>query len=209
MKGVVGTKVALAVLVVAAGMIAACGGGGGGGTDEDPTGATTATTALTSTPAALTPTPAQTSTPSGPTATDTDPGATPSDGTPTANATPAGGTPSNVAFDITSAEALFGFQFTVTYPTGKGAFHGSANLVSCATPSREIFTKNDKDDGNLILSLANIAALAFPVHIDCRFDVFGGQVLTPADVVITGTEVTDETGAVGDPATLAVAIGVS
>lgn len=222
MKGRVGTRMARVAVVVALGMTVACGGGGGGGGGNDndvpgdptftPTPARTATG-----PGARTPTPSRTSTPVGGTPVDATatepeltPGGTPTGDTPTATATPVGGgTTAKVTFDITTGNALFGFQFTVTYPTGKGGFAGSANHVTCSTPSREIFTKNDQDDGKLILSLANTLVLAFPVRIDCRFDLVGGQGLTPADVGITATEVTDETGEVGDPATLVVAVGVS
>jgi hypothetical protein len=198
------------VLVLAASIAlsSGCGSGGGGGDNEPdplPSSTPTATAARTATGAA---TPARTGTP-----TDglTPPAATitPSIATPVPTATASGAIGTNARLTVTSRQALFGFQLTVTYPVAKGSFSGSANHVQCSTPSRELFVKNDHDDGTLELLLANAFPLAFPVIIDCTFDAGGGPGVSASELAITGKEVTDETGAVGDPATLTIAVEVS
>src|SRR5437588_327632 len=82
-----------------------------------------------------------------------------------------------------------------------------------ATPSRELFTKNGKDDGTLILSLAFPTPLALPATISCTFDVAAGQQLLATDVTIGDKEVTvlsnDQKGIVGDPSMLVVDVSVS
>jgi hypothetical protein len=204
MKGRVGSRIALMVIVVSLSSGAGCGGGGGGQNGNDnqpgettPTPTRTAISHSTTTPertatAERSTTPAETNTPGG--------------STPAATATPTG-TTASVVFTVTTSAAL-GFQFTATYPTGKGSFVGSANGVNCTTASGGIFTKNDQDDGNLILSVANTSPFTFPIFIVCKFDVAGGQNLQAEDLGITAKEVTDVNGAVGDPDALTV-VGAS
>lgn len=190
MKGRVGSRIALTVIVVALSIGAGCGGGGGGGGqngNDNQSGETTPTPTVTAISHSTT-TPQHTATPERATATPTS-------------------TTANVVFTVTTSAAL-GFQFTATYPTGKGSFVGSANGVNCTTASGGIFTKNDQDDGNLILSVANTSPVTFPIFIVCKFDVASGQNLQDEDLGITTKDVTDVNGAVGDPNALTV-VGAS
>ena len=195
-----------AVVVLFALAMSGCGSGGGGGDDDvgfhqDITpgcSCTPGSTPPTGLPLAPTPTPGGETT-------------VPGTATPVATPTPSGGVSGNatVRFDITSSTALFGFQFTVTYPVDKGGFAGSASTVQCSVVAvNDVFTKNDEDDGRLILSVANIRTLTFPMTINCKFTVAGGATLASPDVGVTEKEVTDETGEIGDPDALTVAIGV-
>jgi hypothetical protein len=209
--------VSLAV-VIALATNAGCGGGGGsgndngGGGDPTPTPTRTFVPIATQTIVGLTPT---AHTPAAPTPTPV--GATPTDGVTPPNSTPSA-TPSGtqgsatVVFHVSATATVLGFQFSVP-PTAKGRFSGSAALVHCSTPSRELFTKNGKDDGTLILSLAFPTALALPATITCTFDVAAGQQLLATDVTIGDKEVTvlsnDQKGVVGDPSTLVVDVSVS
>ncbi len=208
-------------VVIALGVGAGCGGGGGGGNDNGgpgeptrtPTPARTSPPAPTQTIVGATPTAHTSATATTvvmtPTAVDD---ATPSNPVPTA--TPAGAQGSATVTFTMSANAgtVLGFQFSVP-PTAKGRFSGSAALVHCSTPSRELFTKNGKDDGTLILSLAFPTPLALPATIICTFDVTAGQQLLATDVTISDKEVTilsnDQKGVVGDPSMLVVDISVS
>ena len=209
---VVNGIVSIAV-VIALGVGTGCGGGGGGGNDNGGVAGTTPTPARTFVPATqtivgATPT-AHTSTV--PTPTPVGDGVTPPNPTPIA--TPSGTQGSaTVVFHVSATATVLGFQFSVP-PTAKGRFSGSAALVQCTTPSRELFTKNGKDDGTLILSLAFPTALALPATISCTFDVAAGQQLLATDVTISDTEVTvlsnDQKGVVGDPSMLVVDISVS
>jgi len=203
--------VSIAVVIVL-GVGAGCGGGGGGGNDNGgvagtPTPARTFVSA-TQTIVGATPT-AHTSTV--PTPTPVGDGVTPPNPTPIA--TPSGTQGSaTVVFHVSATATVLGFQFSIP-PTAKGRFSGSAALVQCTTPSRELFTKNGKDDGTLILSLAFPTALALPATISCTFDVAAGQQLLATDVTISDTEVTvlsnDQKGVVGDPSMLVVDVSVS
>lgn len=205
---------AVMVLLAALVLVSACGGGGGGNDNEPELPPPTATPQRTAT-GAQTPAPGATPTPQGgvtnvPTKTGTTPEPTETPGaTPAATATPPGTLGTKARFTITAAEPLFGFQLAITYPIAKGSFAGSGRLVQCSTPSREIFVKNDHDDGTLELLLANAFSLAFPVIIDCTFDAGGGAGVSASELVVTGKEVTDEMGLVGDPSTLTVAIDVT
>jgi len=211
------TNLASIVLVLALGTSAGCGGGGGGGGNDnqepgDPTPSVTAartpSAVATHTPGAI----ATGHTPAGPTSTiGFTLGPTPV-GHPTV--TPSGAqTHATVTFEISASATVLGFQIAVAYPTAKGRFTGSAGSVQCSTPSRERFTKNHKDDGTLILSLAFPTALAFPVTISCSFDDAVGATLDSGDFTIAAKEVTtlsnDDTGVVGDPDTLTIAVGVA
>ena len=129
--------------------------------------------------------------------------------TPVITATPSSGTTASVAFNVTASVTLSGFQFTATYPSAKGSFTGSADGVSCTTTSVGLFTKNDQDNGNLVLSVANASALTLPVSINCTFDVVTGQNLAAGDIGITNREVVNEDGGQGDPNALTVNVSVS
>lgn len=210
-------------VVIALGVGAGCGSGGGGSSDGeapccDPTPtatpAHTPATVATQTIAGATP-PGHTPAAPTPTALDATPttdGATPPN--PTPSATPAGSaTSATVVLHVSASAVVLGFQFSAIYPTAKGSFSGSAASVHCTTPSRELFTKNGKNDGTLILSLAWPTAVALPATITCTFDVAAGQQLLATDVAIGDKEVTvltnDQKGAVGDPSTLVVDVDVS
>lgn len=156
------------------------------------------------------PTPHRTSTPvagktatpvTGATATPVAATATPN---PQATQTPAG--TSNVTFGFTATQGIQGFQVTVTYPTAKGSFTGSGSNVSCTLTGggNAFFTKNDKDDGNLVLSVAGADNLTFPVSIACSFDGTVAQ----SDLTLTVDEVT-QNNASGDKTALASTITVS
>jgi len=207
---VVRGSVSIAV-VIALGVGAGCGGGGGGGNDNGGVAGTTPTPARTFVPATQTIVGA---TPTAHTSTVPTPvgdGVTPPNPTPIA--TPSGTQGSaTVVFHVSATATVLGFQFSVP-PTAKGRFSGSAALVHCSTPSRELFTKNGKDDGTLILSLAFPTPLALPATISCTFDVAAGQQLLATDVTISDKEVTvlsnDQKGVVGDPSMLVVDISVS
>jgi len=135
-----------------------------------------------------TPTPAsRTATPVGPTATVAGPTATVAGPTTTPTPTNNGGT-QTVDFNFTATQGIQGFQVNVTYPTAKGSFTGSGSSVGCTTTASGIFTKNDKDDGNLVLSVASTDNLTFPVAISCTFDATSE--ITGSDIALTVTEVT-------------------
>jgi hypothetical protein len=213
--------------VLALVVVAGCGGGGGGGGGGDdrdvptPTpsatsshaGERTGTPALTATPGA--PTPLETAQGSTPAATPTSAALTPapSDGagaTPGPTATPAAGTTTvRVDFTITTGESLLGFEFTALYPTATGSFTGSGANVACPLGASGIFVKNDQDDGHLLLAAIDLSPYPSAFNLSCTFDVAAGQVLTPADIAITATEVTRPDGTMGDPAKFAVAVGVN
>lgn len=108
----------------------------------------------------------------------------------TATATPAPGATQNVTFDFTATEGIQGFQVNVTYPTAKGSFTGSGSGVGCTLTGGggAIFTKNDKDDGNLVLSVAAAENLTFPISIACTFDATA--TITSSDLALTVEEVT-------------------
>jgi hypothetical protein len=199
----VGSRIMLVAVVLALSIVAGCGGGGGGGGDANDNQAGEATPTPTNTLTERTPTARPTNTPDQPTGTSA--GATPE---PTA--TPATvATTVRVDFTITTHAALLGFQFTAVYPTASGSFTDSGARVHCPLAPSGIFAKNDLDDGNLILAAADTSPLPPAFTISCTFDVLAGKVLAPADVAISVTEVTLESGAVGDPATLTVTVDVS
>jgi hypothetical protein len=154
-----------------------------------------------------TPTPAsRTATPAGATATPAGPTATVAG--PTATATPSGTVQTQtVDFNFTATAGIQGFQVNVTYPTAKGSFTGSGSGVACtATGGGGILTKNDKDDGNLVLSEAGTDNLTFPVDINCTFDAT--SVITGSDIALTVTEVTQNNTS-GDKTALGFTITVN
>ncbi|MBI3767275.1 MAG: hypothetical protein HY271_02150 [Deltaproteobacteria bacterium] len=128
---------------------------------------------------------------------------------PAPTATPGPGATRTVAFAVTATAALDGFQFTATYPTAKGSFTGSADSVSCTTTAGGIFTKNDQDNGNLILSVANTSDLTFPITITCTFDQVAGQTLAVGDLGSTSKAATASGGGTGDPNSFTVTASVS
>jgi hypothetical protein len=213
MKGRVGSRIALIVVVVALTMGAGCGSGGGGGGEDanDNQASGTTPTPTHAVDQERTPTPNPTSTPAGATPVGATPvGATPVGATPVPTATPASaGATVRVDFTITAHAALLGFQFTALYPTISGSFTDSGARVHCPLGPPGIFAKNDQDNGNLILAAANTTPLPRALTISCTFDVVAGQVLGAEDVGIAVTEVTDDSGAVGDPSTLTVTVDVS
>ena len=109
---------------------------------------------------------------------------------PTATATPAGVVTQPVTFDFTASQGIQGFQVTATYPTAKGSFQGSGSSVACTLTggSSAFFTKNDKDDGNLVLSVAGAENLTFPISIACQFDAT--STISNSDIALTVDEVT-------------------
>jgi hypothetical protein len=154
--------------------------------------------------ATRTPTPAsRTSTPAG--ATSTPAGATATVAGPTATATPTGGQ-QTVDFNFTATQGIQGFQVNVTYPTAKGSFTGSGSSVGCTTTASGIFTKNDKDDGNLVLSVASTDNLTFPIAITCTFDATSE--ISGSDIALTVTEVTQNNTS-GDKTALGSTITVN
>ncbi len=156
--------------------------------------------------ATRTPTPAsRTSTPAG--ATSTPAGATATVAGPTATATPTGtGGQQTVNFNFTATQGIQGFQVNVTYPTAKGSFTGSGSSVGCTTTASGIFTKNDKDDGNLVLSVAGTDNLTFPIAINCTFDATSE--ISGSDIALTVTEVTQNNTS-GDKTALGSTITVN
>jgi hypothetical protein len=180
MRSRIGFPILVALFVAVFGLGAGCGDNDNPDNDNDNGGANATRTA----------TPARTATP-GPTA------------------TPAQATTVNVSFNVTATSELDGFQFTATYPTGKGSFTGSMDGVSCTTAAGGIFTKNDQDNGNLILSVANTSGVTFPVTITCTFDQSAGQTLAAGDLGITNKQASARGGGVGDPNSFSVAPSVS
>jgi hypothetical protein len=126
-----------------------------------------------------------------------------------ATATPSGGgAQRSVSFAVSASTGVQGFQFTATYPTAKGGFTGSADSVSCTTAASGTFTKNDQDNGNLILSVASTSDLTLPITITCTFDETSGQTLAAGDLGITNKQVTVG-GTAGDPNVLTVTPSVT
>ena len=138
------SRVMIALTIFALALGQGCGSGGGGGDGDSNPEPTNTPPGATPTPAA-TPTPVPTSTP-GPRAT------------------------ASVAFDVTVRSPLQAFQFHAAYPTEKGSFIGAADQVDCRTATGEVFTKNDRDDGTLVLSVAAASNLTFPITITCTLD---------------------------------------
>ena len=213
MKGRVGSRGLIVVLVVLT-MGAGCGSGGGGGgegANDNQAGGASPTPAGT-VDQERTPTPIATNTPAGATPVGATPvGTTSVGGTPTPAPTVTPGSAAatvRVDFTITASAALLGFQFTAMYPTASGSFTESGARVRCPLGPPGIFAKNDQDDGNLILAAADTSPLPLALTISCTFDVVAGQVLAAEDVAIAVTEVTDDSGAVGDPATLTITVDV-
>lgn len=137
--------------------------------------------------------------------------ATPTAGNPTPapTATTSGGNPvtQNVSFALTAASGIQAFQIRAAYDTADGSFTGSAENVSCtATGGGGIFTKNDNDNGQLTLSIANTSNLTFPITIDCTFDATSG--IAASDITVTVQEVT-QNNAPGNAADLTVAVTVA
>ena len=127
---------------------------------------------------------------------------------PTATPTPEPRGTASVAFDVTVGASLQAFQFRAAYPTEKGSFSGAADQVDCRTAAGQVFTKNDGDDGTLILSVASAADLTFPITITCSFDGPAGRALAAGDIGVTVDEVTAD-GMPGDASALRVAVHVS
>jgi hypothetical protein len=128
--------------------------------------------------------------------------------TPVPTATTSGNpTTQNVSFALTAANGIQAFQIRAAYQTADGSFTGTAENVSCtATGGGGIFTKNDNDQGQLTLSIANTSNLTFPITIDCTFDATSG--ITASDITVTVQEVT-QNNAPGNTADLTVAVTVS
>lgn len=149
------------------------------------------------------PTPIRTSTPA-PVPTQT---AGAPDPTPTATG---GGAPTDqtVTFSLAATEAVEGFKITVTYPTAKGNFAGSADAVECTTSGDGIFVPNDNDNGSLQLVAAKVpGTLTFPQTITCTFEAT--STLAASDLTATVTETTQNGGQAGDPTVVTVTTGVS
>jgi hypothetical protein len=109
--------------------------------------------------------------------------------TPQVTAT-AGAQTRNVTFTANSSASILGFDLRVAYPTAKGSFTGSADAVACSTTAGGVLTKNDQDNGTLILSVANSSNLTFPITINCTFDDTSGGTLAAGDLTATVREVT-------------------
>lgn len=149
------------------------------------------------------PTPIRTSTPA-PVPTQT---AGAPDPTPTATG---GGAPTDqtVTFSLAATEAVEGFKITVTYPTAKGNFAGSADAVECTTSGDGIFVPNDNDNGSLQLVAAKVpGTLTFPQTITCTFEAT--STLAASDLTATVSETTQNGGQAGDPTVVTVTTGVS
>ena len=186
-----------------------CGGGGGGGGGD---GGTSGATPTANAPE-RTPTPLPTSTLGAPTPAETPGGSTPAPSggagaTPGPTATPGPATTVRVDFAITSEESLLGFQLTVLYPTARGSF-GSGAQVDCPLGASGIFVKNDQGDGHLLLAAIDLSPYPGAFNLSCTFGVGAGQVLTPADLGVTVTEVTRPDGTMGDPSEFTVAVSVN
>ncbi len=138
--------------------------------------------------------------------------------TPASNVTPTGFAPSGtptpggalqqfVNIDFTTTEGVQGFQVQVSYPIEKGSFAGSGSAVACSITGggAAFFTKNDKDDGDLVLSVAGAENLIFPVEIACQFDATSP--ITSSDIAVTVDEVT-QNNASGDTRVLTATASV-
>jgi hypothetical protein len=177
--------VAMTALVAAAG----CGDNDNNGNGNDNDGGALPT--RTATPAAGAPTPTRTATPAG---------------APSTTPTPAG-TASTVTFTLGSGAALQSVDVRVAYPTAKGGFRGSADDVECtSSASGAQFIPNDKDDGTLILIVANSVDLTFPITVTCTFDATSA--VTADDFSPTVNEVVSG-GVPGSTGDLQVEVGVS
>lgn len=128
---------------------------------------------------------------------------------PTPTATGGGGTTDQtVTFSLAATEAVEGFKITVTYPTAKGSFAGSADAVECTTSGDGIFVPNDNDNGSLQLVGAKVpGTLTFPQTITCVFEAT--STLAASDLTATVTETTQNGGQAGDPTVVTVTAGVS
>lgn len=149
------------------------------------------------------PTPIRTSTPG------VNPTATAGNPTPNPTATTGGGvTDQTVTFTLAATEAVEGFKITVTYPTAKGSFAGSADAVECTTSGDGIFVPNDNDNGSLQLVAAKVpGTLTFPQTITCTFEAT--STLAASDLTATVSETTQNGGQAGDPTVVTVTTGVS
>lgn len=137
------------------------------------------------------------------------PTATPNNPTPVPTATAGGGTTDQtVTFALAATEAVEGFKITVTYPTAKGSFAGSADAVECTTSGDGIFVPNDADNGTLQLVAAKVpGTLTFPQTITCTFEAT--STLAASDLTATVTETTQNGGQAGDPSVVTVTTTVS
>lgn len=97
------------------------------------------------------------------------------------------------------------FLLRVRYPTSKGSFQGSGEDVACTTEARGIFTRNDDDQGSLMLSVADATELAFPIDITCLFGAEQGIAMEDLDVVVQ--EVVSNNGS-ADPSFVTVDVAV-
>jgi hypothetical protein len=149
------------------------------------------------------PTPIRTSTPGAA------PTSTPGNATPVPTATGGGGTTDQtVTFNLAATEAVEGFKITVTYPTAKGGFAGSADAVECTTSGDGIFVPNDNDNGTLQLVAAKVpGTLTFPQTITCTFEAT--STLAASDLTATVSETTQNGGQAGDPSVVTVTTNVS
>jgi hypothetical protein len=181
------TGLTIGMMVAALALTSGCGDNDNGDNANDPGGGPRRT---------ATPAPQRTATP------------TAANATPVPTAT-TGGSPStqNVDFALTAANGIQAFQIRVAYQTADGSFTGTAANVACTTNSSGgIFTKNDNDQGQLTLSIANTSNLTFPITINCTFDATSG--ITSSDLTVTVQEVT-QNNAPGNTADLTVNTTVS
>jgi hypothetical protein len=195
MKHTLKSGLTMGMLVTALALTGGCGDNDNSGNGND--NGNTPVVTRTATPAPVIPT----ATPQAPVATVT------AVAEPTVTPTPTGTTTQQVSFDFTANEALQGFQVNVTYPIANGSFQGSGAGVTCSLTGggNALFTKNDKDDGNLVLSVAGAENLTFPVNISCTFE---GSEVMGSDIALTVTEVT-QNNASGNKDALGFTITVS
>ncbi len=197
MKHTVKSGLTIGMLVAALAFTSGCGDNDNSGDDNDNGGPGPIRTS--------TPGPIRTSTPG---ATVPNATATPTTAGPTATATPSGAQTQAVTINFTATEGIQGFQVTVAYPTAKGSFQGAGSAVTCAITGggSAFFTKNDKDDGDLVLSVAGAENLTFPVDIVCPFEAT--STIVASDITVTVDEVT-QNNASGNAAALVPAVTVA
>jgi hypothetical protein len=119
-----------------------------------------------------------------------------------------------VDFTFDATTDLEGFQVHASYPLAKGAFRGTGENVACSHSAEPgtIFLQNHQDANRIVIFLAaadqqTVTDLAFPIEIQCLFDVAAGQSLADNDIVVTVDEVVVN-GTAGDPSALTVAVSV-
>lgn len=130
--------------------------------------------------------------------------------TPAPTATAGQAESKTVTFTTNASVANQGFKLTVTYPTAKGSFHGSADAVQCSTnASGAQFIPNDQDNGTMLLAFAGAVNIPTSIVTTCTFDQEAGQTLVVGDLTATVSQVVVNNTPNGDPSTVAVTIAVN